>query len=334
MASFFAALALVSGAVGAGFASGREILRFFAAHGAASGAAVVSALLALAFCFLRLPACLAAFGCASLGELCRARLGRPMGRLCSVLFFLLFAVTGGAMLAACAELAALILPVRHAYAAGMIISLLIAVPLARRGLSGLAPLGALLCVFLPVLMLRLLALPAGEARFLPAMAPDLPVRAVLDGAAYGALNAAMLAGALPLLLGLSPAGRRRAVIAFSLLFGALLCLGVAVCLRHMPAILHQPLPFVYISRPLGKSGYYLVACCLYTASLSTLLTMLAGLRRMLGSRLSLAPALPCLFFALFGFGPIVQIGYPVLGALCAGLLLVLCLPTDMRSAPL
>ena len=106
MASFFAALALVSGAVGAGFASGREILRFFAAHGAASGAAVVSALLALAFCFLRLPACLAAFGCASLGELCRARLGRPMGRLCSVLFFLLFAVTGGAVDIRCGAVAA------------------------------------------------------------------------------------------------------------------------------------------------------------------------------------------------------------------------------------
>lgn len=333
MAAFSAALALVSGAVGAGFASGREILRFFAVHGAASGAAVVSASLVLAFCFLRLPACLSAFGCASLGELCRARLGKRLGRLCSALFFLLFAVTGGAMLAACAELTALLLPVHHAYAAGMIASLLIAVPLARRGVSGLAPLGALLCVFLPVLMLKLLALPAGEACFLPAMTPDLPVRAVLDGAAYGALNAAMLAGALPLLLALSPAGRRRAAIVFSLLFGALLCLGITVCLRHLPAIPNQPLPFVYLSRSLGKGGYLLVALCLYAASFSTLLAMLSGLYRMARRKSMLLPPACCLLCALIGFGPIVKSAYPVLGALCAGLLLLLCLPTDMRSTP-
>lgn len=333
MASVFAALALMSGAIGAGFASGREILRFFAVHGAASGAAVISALLMLALCFLRLPACLVSFGCPSLGALCRARLGQRLGRFCAALFVLLFSVTGGAMLSACAELAALLLPIRHAYAIGMILSLLIAARLSRRGLSGLALAGMLLCAFLPLLMLRLLALPAGEACFLPAMTPDLPVRAVLDGAAYGALNAAMLAGMLPLLLPLSPAGRRRAAAVFSLLFGALLCLGVAVCAKHMPAILHQPLPFVYISRALGKGGYFLVAVCLYIASLSTLLSMLTGLSRMLCSRLSLVPSLLCLFFALFGFGPIVQHAYPVLGALCAGLLLVLCMPGDMRTTP-
>ena len=126
MAAFSAALALLSGAVGAGFASGREILHFFAAHGAMAGAAAVCALITMAGLFCRLPVQMERCGCTSLAALCRVRFGERLGRLCGALFFALFAVTGGAMLAACAELAALTVPVRGAYALGMAITLLLA----------------------------------------------------------------------------------------------------------------------------------------------------------------------------------------------------------------
>lgn len=333
MASVSAALALLSGAIGAGFASGREILRFFASHGAMAGAAIICTLGMMAFSFLRLPAQMENVGCTSLADLCRLRFGSGLGILCSALFYLLFALTGGAMLAACAELAALTLNIRHAYALGMIASLLFAMPLARRGVAGLAPVGALLLLLLPTLMFRLYTLPAGEACFLPAMAPDLPVRAVIDGTTYGALNAAMLAGALPMLLSLAPAMRRRAIIVFSVLFGALLMLGTAVCRRHMPSIIHQAMPFVSLSRALGPGGYFLVALCLYAAAFSTLLAMLAGLRQMTGkAHRAYLPPLCCLLAALIGFGPIVKSAYPALGALCAGLLLLLCLPVGERAS--
>ena len=41
---------------------------------------------------------------------------------------------------------------------------------------------------------------------------------------------------------------------------------------------------------------------------------------------ALPAALCCLLFSLVGFGPLVDGLYPVLGALCAGLLLLLCAP--------
>ena len=332
MAAFSAALALLSGAVGAGFASGREILHFFAAHGAMAGAAAVCALITMAGLFCRLPVQMERCGCTSLAALCRARFGDRLGHLCGALFFALFAVTGGAMLAACAELAALTVPVRGAYALGMAITLLLAAWLSARGVPGLAPAGAALLILLPALMLRLLALPAGEACFLPAMAPDLPVRAALDGIAYGALNAAMLAGTLPALLTLAPASRKRAAAMFSAMFGALLLLGTAVCLSHMPSVLHQPMPFVYLSRALGKGGYLLVAACLYAAAFSTLLAMLLGLRRMTGrAHRAYLPPLCCLIAALTGFGPLVKSAYPALGALCAALLALLCLPCEQKN---
>lgn len=329
MAAVSCTLALLGGVVGAGFASGREIVRFFACHGHAAGAAVVFALATLFALLLALPARMDQAGCASLRALCSVRFGPRLGALCSALFFLLFTVTGGAMLAACAQLCALIFPVHHAYGAGLSVSLLLGALLALGGLRALALPGAALCVVLPVLFARLLRLPAGEARFLPAMAPDIPVRAAADGAIYAALNAAMLAGSLPMMLPLSRQARLRAVSLFSVLFGALLSAGVAVCTRHLPAVWRQPLPFVALSR-LSGGGHLPVAAAMYAAALSTLPPMLLGMAHMLplsrpaGTALC---ALICLAVSLCGFTPLVESGYPVLGALCAALLFPLCFPS-------
>lgn len=322
-----AALALLSGTIGAGFASGREIMRFFAAHGSAAPAAALSAVGAMGALFLLLCRRMEQSGASSLPALCRARMGRAAGRMAGGLFLLLCATTGGAMLAACAELAALVLPVRGAYALGMALTLILCLPASLLGLSGLALPGAALCVLLPALLLRLSALPAGEACFLPAMTPDLPVRAIGDGLLYAALNTAMLGGALPMLTALPPSRRRRAVLLFGTAFAALLLPGVHVCRRHRAALFHQALPFVALSRRLGPGGYGLVAACMYAAAASTLMAMLCAIMRMLpmGRRAAaLAAAFSCLLFALAGFGPLVESGYPVLGALCAALLLLLC----------
>ena len=95
MAAVSVALALLSGVVGAGFASGREIVRFFAMHGRMAFAAAVCALLMLHVLFLRLPAQLARYGAKTLPQLCVLRLGRRFGALCGGLFLLLSAITGG-----------------------------------------------------------------------------------------------------------------------------------------------------------------------------------------------------------------------------------------------
>lgn len=336
MSVILTALALLSGAVGAGFASGRELLRFFALHGRMAWAAALCALGMLALLFLRLPAQMARYRAPTLPKLCTARLGRRFGRLCAGLFVLLAALTGGAMLCACAELGALVLPFRHAYGFTLLLTLALSGLLAANGNGGLAVPGAALSLLLPALLARLLCLPAGEACFLPAMSPDLPVRALCDGTAYGALNAAMLAGVLPLLVPLSARERRRTISLFTLLLGVLLFLGVQVCLHHLPALMHQPMPFVFLSRRLGAGGYLLVAACLYAAALSTLCAMLYALASAcpLPRRQGVCMgALACLLFAGIGFGPLIDRGYPALGALCAGLLLVLCAPSGQDSSP-
>ena len=331
------ALALLGGIVGAGFASGREIVRFFAAHGAMGFVAIVSALAALSALLVVLPERLLSCGQSGLSGLCAARFGPRVGGVCAALFFLLSAVTGGAMLAACAELSALVLPIRPAYAVGFGFTLLLAVLLAAFEARGLALVGGALCALLPVLLIRLMLLPEGEACFFPAGPPDLVLRAALDGALYAALNTAMMAGALPMLLALSPRKRRACAALLALLFGLMLTLGMLVCQKHFQSVAMQPLPFVWLSRSLGAGGYLLVALCLYAAALSTLCAMLCAAANLLpralsgGGRLALS-ALLCAALALIGFGRIVQSGYPVLGALCAALLLLLCLPARQEAS--
>jgi len=334
MAALSCALALLCGAVGAGFASGREIMRFFAGHGHASAASIACALLTLSILFIRLPSQMEHLGCASLPQLCSIRFGKSFGRLCVLLFFFLNMLTGAAMLCACAELSALILPFHHAYSIVLFFSLLSAALLSLFGLGGLRAAGAALCVILPCFFLRMLSLPAGEACFLPTMAPDIPVRAALDGTVYGALNAAMLTGILPLLLALPRRSRSFAVTLFAMLFGIMLILGVWVCHRHSGAAFNQPLPFVVVSRRLGKSGYLLAAISMFAAAYSTLLTMLSGMSKLLpySVRISmLLSALLCLFTAWIGFIPLIESGYPTLGALCAGLMILLCFPSAADS---
>ena len=325
------ALALLGGVIGAGFASGREIVRFFAQHGAMGFAAVVSALIMLFTLFILLPERLSSSGQSGLSGLCAVRFGPRIGSLCAALFFLLSAVTGGAMLAACAELSALVWPIRHAYAVGFAVTALLAALLCAFEARGLALVGGSLCVLMPVLLLRLMQLPSGEAGFLPDGPPDSVLRAALDGTLYAALNAAMMAGALPMLLALTKRRRRACVALLVLLFGFMLALGMLVCQRQMQSVRMQPLPFVWLSRGLGAGGYLLVALCLYAAALSTLCAMLCAMANLLPhflaryARLTISSLL-CAALALMGFGRIVQSGYPILGALCAALLILLVLP--------
>ena len=277
--------------------------------------------------FLRLSSQMQAYGAPSLMHLCRIRLGSRFGFFCGILFALLYTLTGAAMLAACAELGALTLPIRHAYALSMGVSLLLAAFSVLLGISGLALPGAALALLLPLLLLRLWALPVGEACFLPAMTPDLPIRAMTDGTTYGALAATQTAALLPPLAAYPRKKRLRALLLFTLLFGSMLALGIAVCRRHLPAVVHQPLPFVYLSRSLGASGYCLVTLCMYAAALSTLCAMLRALTPpQSGIQGALLAAVCCLLLSQVGFDALIAHGYPLLGALCTGLLLVLCLP--------
>ena len=332
------ALALLGSVVGAGFASGREIVRFFAAHGAMGFVAVAFSLAALAALFLCLAERLSAAGQTGLPGLCASRFGARVGGVCTALFFLLSAVTGGAMLAACAELSALVWPIRPAYAAGFFITLPLAVWLAAHGARGLAAVGGALLradarsARPPSVSAggRGLLFPGGAAR------PGAPRRAgrgalcraerrhdggrAADAAgAFRAKTPRLRRAARPALRSAADAGDAR--------------------LPKAPSERRDAAAPLRLAQPpaSGRAAICSSPSACMPAALSTLCAMLCAMANLLprglktGVRLILS-ALLCAALARVGFGRIVQSGYPILGALCAALLLLLALPARQDAS--
>ncbi len=319
-----AALALAAAVIGAGFASGSEILRFFSAYGALSWAGCV-----LAACVLAALATAAALlagrlGAGDLGSLCACSLGASAGAVAAVVEGLMLVMTAGAMLSAMGELAALALPVHHAYALGLLATLAAAGWLARRGLSAMAALGLwLLPACLVLYGLLLYRRPAARA-FLPGEPLPVHIWHTLPLAvAYAAMNVALAGGVLcELGQGRSRGSVARVCCLCALVLLVLLLAANAVLLPQASALSGAALPMVLLARPLGAVGYWACIAALSLAVMSTLIALLRTLARMLMPVLPgrwVWPAALCLplLTALVGF---VRLGghmYPVMGALSA-----------------
>lgn len=312
-----AALALVAAIVGAGFASGREIMRFFTAYGIWSWAGcVLAAALLGAFCaWAAIQA--NALQAHDLGTLCRYSLGGLGGHIAAWLNGALCTMTAGAMLAAMGELFALSLPVQNAYAIGIAVSLLLGGLLAGRGLSSLAAIGGWLlpaCLLLYTLLLRL-PMPQTVETLTPSNAwHTLPM-----AFAYAAMNAALGCGVLCELGQGKDRGSIVRICAMASGFFLLMLMSANLALyRYQKELLHEALPVVQLARSLGATGYWLCIVVLLLAVMTTLIALLRTLHRMLGqslpsqSKWPIALGLP-LAACLTGFDRLVGSVYPMLG---------------------
>ena len=321
-------LALVGAVIGAGFASGREVMRFFAQYGPWGyvGAALAAAVMGLLA--LRLMGLAARSGMRSFGGLSGRLLGRAGGVAGAALFVGLLTVTGAAMLSGAGELAAIVLPIGPAYALGFVGMLLCALLVAWRGMGGLAACGGVLAPLCCCLYVLLIALPpAGEG---VALAPVAHWQSIPMALSYAALNIALAAGLLcesgP---GLSAGERKRAALLGGAVLGGLLLLAIVTLARGPGELRTAPLPMVALAAKLGKPGFYLSAAVLCLAMLSTLATMLRGLFMQMPAGWSgpvrwMLPCACCFGLGLLGFDSLVGTVYPALGWCAAALIVALC----------
>lgn len=287
---------LLGAVVGAGMASGREIASFFSRYGAWSWAAIAIAV-------------------GTMYILSRAKIPsawqeRWPGRLWRAASALLLTATGGAMLAGAGEIARLTLPVYGAYWIGAAVTALLAWLLAHRMSTGLAWVSrCMLCVLMILIALGLTAPPMRAAY----MSQPVFVQPMLRGFTYGGFNAALQA---PVMAASAITGRmkRRSAACACLILTGLMLIANAVLLRH-PALLGEEMPFVQLMNRYGRVGYLLGAGVLYLAVLSTTAACLRGL----GKRPVCIPGM--LLTAMAGFSGVVDLVYPVLGGLCAAILL-------------
>lgn len=299
------AWAIVGAVIGAGFASGREVAAFFSRYGALSWLGAAAAIAAIAWIGL---------GAMASPGVPEAWRGRWPARVWQGMFIALMAATGGAMLAASGEIAALTLPLHGSYWMGLLSTLCLAWWLSERRLAGLAIISRALTACLIVMMGMGLLAPRLRGVWVEDSAPwsQLPV-SLLRGLCYGGFNAALASPVLDESAAvLDRRAKRLCMLKVSLILGVVLAMGNGVLLRH-PALLGVPLPYVALLGRWGQWGIALGALALYLAVLTTLTACLRGLHGLLRWRWSFL--LPMLV-ALLGFAGAVDGLYPLLGGGC------------------
>lgn len=312
---YSAVFGIVSAMVGAGFASGREIMHFFSRYGLLSWGFGVLAAGIMGGMMKRV-----------MDEAAETGDFLPQGNHQSAgkaLLLLLFTASGGAMAAAAGELAALTVPVDHARCWGTLLTLCAGVPAARNPVHALGVIGKILVPLMIAAFFFCFRLPTDQSI---SVAPSFPcmIIALVQLLGYCGLNVMLSTGVLYRAgLRRESRERKRLAVGAAAVIGALLLLGNAALLPHIRELEDAPLPFVLLLRAYGKTGFYLSALVLYLAVFSTLAAILCALRGMLPWKSKIPglwAGLLCAASSLLGFEEIVGLAYPILGWL--GILLI------------
>lgn len=327
------ALSAVAGIVGAGFASGREIMTFFSRMGAASYLGIITA----SVCAGLLSAMIVHFskktGAKTFPGIYTAEMGRVCGESVDVLYGLMLLLTGAAMCAAGGEIAALALPIYFARPFGIAVTLLAALYTVYGGRRSLAVLGAalvpIIVIFYFALFLDNRPVSTQAATGAVGVLSSIPVSLVM-GIFYASFNVSMAGGVLCLHCDEDVNPEKVGL----LIGGCLLIMLVpanAALLRAGPSLRLMSFPAVILASRWGTFGFYACVIIFWMAIVSTLGAVLAPLIRQVKD-------LPFAFFdkaaaplvivftvlmSVVGFSPLVDVGYPLLGWACTFIMLAL-----------
>lgn len=328
------AMMFLGAVIGAGFASGREIVSFFSSYGELSWALILLSVFAMSYlCWL----------CVSRSrnvETCRwcsiYEDGIPFVRTGAEYSVLLLQVLmGGSMLSAAGHVAALCLPLHSAYMLGVLATIAMAMLLGGASLRPMTLLSGLLAAACVMAVLVLLIFDKGEKTALLAPVPDGTgaIGGAFRAIAYAALNLTLAIGAVCRCGGCSCRIQSRSVVLFGFGMAALLLVSNFLYLKH-PELRNSTFPMVALLSRFGKAGYILSLLMMYLAILTTLSAGLYALRTGLEQRLpqhaafALTLLLP-IVVSCAGFESIVDRWYAPAGFLC---LLLVFMPLLIQGA--
>ena len=328
------ALAVVAAVAGTGYASGREIVLFFAQAGRAGwiGVCVAPMLFGMLTALLcRWAGRVEADGFEAFGQ---RLMGSRARRVAGALYALLLALTAAVMLCGAGEAGALTLPWRFGWLWGAGIALLIALLLNLSRLRALPWLG-LLALAAGVAFYGALAVDPRPPRLRMGGAVQLALEdswpaAVLLALAYAAMNGALAAGVV-LRFGKGANPRRLGTYCAVALL-ALLATAHGAVVRGGRQLLAQAMPTVLLSARWGLFGFWACAAFGYLCAVTTLAAVLGGMLDLLsggrrGAALLAAVTVAALAGAL-GLWRAIGAGYRAVGWLSAVSMLALACRAD------
>lgn len=322
-----ASLAICAAIVGAGFASGREIVTFFAAMGWASWMGVIasaSAFGGLTYVIMRISAHVQAD---SFPDLYGAVMGRDCRDAVHILHGLICLITSAAMLSAGSELGALALPWRHSHLTGFVLTLCIAMASVLTGVNALSCMGAVLIPLLSVYCLMMAKSSVGRVFFtIEGALATIPM-----GLLYAFFNIAVIGSTICRTAATKASPARTALTTGLFMLVMLSCANLAA-LTASEEEQSALFPFVIRSAKWGVPGFYATIAIMWAAVLSTLCAMLASLTGQIMSVAGLSRTAALLISAaasslvsVMGFRDMVNVAYPLLGWVCAFVLIALIL---------
>lgn len=309
------ALTVVVAVIGAGFASGWEIVSFFSQYGRWSWLGIAAASLVigqLTLHTLRYP---------GYGGMPEKWQGRWQSCIWHGLFGLLMLSTGGAMLSAGGEVIRMLIPGAVSGMIGVGVTSLVSLALAGTGQSGSARVSWLLVGLLTWMAAVGLVLPVQQTE--NAALLHAPWQSIWKGTCYAGFNMAL---AIPGLAEQAKemTGREQracAVMAAAILTG-LLAAENGLMLRHS-ALQKETMPMLKMISESGNIGRIAGIAGMYLAVLTTACAVLRGLWA-LGAEKTvwrLTGWLMMNLCAMLGFAQVVECVYPLLGMGCLGMIL-------------
>lgn len=315
------AVMFLGSVIGAGFASGREVVSFFSVYGSLSwGLILLTAATTAALCCL----CLRRAGTTDACRWCAMYPGRWSRCVAEGSVLLLQAFMGGSMLSAGGHIAALCLPLHGAYLMGVAATIALALALGHTDLRPMTYLSGLLTVCFLLAVLAVLVFDRGERIAALPQSMDLPRAAegAFRAVAYAALNLAVSIGLVCRCAGSSCRVSCRCSVLFGFGLAGLLFVSNFLYLKH-PELHGSTFPLVALLARFGKAGYLISLLMMYLAILTTLSAGLYALRTGLEAHFSrnaslLLTVLLPLAVSCAGFENMVDSWYAPVGLLCLG----------------
>lgn len=327
------AFTFIGTVVGAGFASGREVMQFFTRFGWWGPYLIIVSTAFFVWIGAKVMLLSAKLGAKSYEDLNKHLFGDKGGRWVSNLMLVVLLGVNAVMLAGAGSVFSEHLNLT--YQTGLLVTMFACFLLLRKGMKAIMTVNTfvvpVMMGFTLFLMFETLREP-NSGHWLRATSELSPWAAWLSPFLYAAFNLSMSQAVLVPLgsaIGDSRVLRRGAWIG-GIGIGILLLAGHLALSARMPGILQFDIPMGGIARELGAWMHWIYVFLIFMEIFSTLVADIYGLTLQLQERTRVSPGmltaallLICFLAGQFGFGPLLSTLYPMFGLLSLGWLFLI-----------
>jgi uncharacterized membrane protein YkvI len=327
------ALTFIGTVVGAGFASGREVMQFFTRFGHWGPYLILLSTLFFVWIGARVMLLAAELKAKSYEDLNKFLFGEQTGRWVSHLMLIVLLGVNAVMLAGAGSLFSEHLNL--SYQIGLLVTMFACFMLLRKGMNAILTINTfvvpLMIGFTAFLVIETLRNPS-STHWLSAASELSPWAAWLSPFLYAAFNLSMSQAVLvPLGASIGDAKiLRRGAWMGGIGIGLLLLAAHLALSARMPGIMQFEIPMGGIARELGPWLHWIFVMLIFMEIFTTLVADIYGLTLQLHERTNASPGLltailllVCFLAGQFGFGPLLSTLYPIFGLLSLGWLFLI-----------